>query len=264
VVGHNHAADASGTIALYQAIDAPLVSTSIRVAEMMKYTSNTWHALKVCFANEIGNLCKKVGVDSHEVMDTFCRDQKLNLSAYYLKPGFAFGGSCLPKDVRALQYHAKEVDVELPLIQSILPSNRLQIQHAIDDVLDTGKQNVGILGFSFKAGTDDLRESPIVILAEALLGKGRFLRIYDKNVSLARLVGANKDYIEKQIPHLSSLLCGTVNEVIDGSDVIVVGNAAPEFTEGVTACRSDQIIIDLVRLPLSGSLLRADYRGICW
>ena len=264
VVGHNHAADASGTIALYQAIDAPLVSTSIRVAEMMKYTSNAWHALKVCFANEIGNLCKKVGVDSHEVMDIFCRDEKLNLSAYYLKPGFAFGGSCLPKDVRALQYRAKEVDVELPLIQSILPSNRLQIQHAIDEVLDTGKQNVGILGFSFKAGTDDLRESPIVILAEALLGKGRSLRIYDKNVSLARLVGANKDYIEKQIPHLSSLLCNTVNEVIDGSDVIVVGNAAPEFTEGVTACRSDQIVIDLVRLPVSGSLLAADYRGICW
>jgi GDP-mannose 6-dehydrogenase len=264
VVGHNHAADASGTIALYQAIDAPLVSTSIRVAEMMKYTSNTWHALKVCFANEIGNLCKKVGVDSHEVMDIFCRDEKLNLSPYYLKPGFAFGGSCLPKDVRALQYHAKEVDVEMPLIQSILPSNRLQIQHAIDEILDTGKHNVGLLGFSFKAGTDDLRESPIVILAEALLGKGRRLRIYDKNVSLARLVGANKDYIEKQIPHLSSLLCDSVNDVIDGSDVIVVGNAAPEFTQGVTACRPDQIIIDLVRLPLSGSLVAADYRGICW
>jgi GDP-mannose 6-dehydrogenase len=264
VVGHNHAADASGTIALYQAIDAPLVSTSIRVAEMMKYTSNTWHALKVCFANEIGNLCKKVGVDSHEVMDIFCRDEKLNLSPYYLKPGFAFGGSCLPKDVRALQYHAKEVDVEMPLIQSILPSNRLQIQHAIDEILDTGKHNVGLLGFSFKAGTDDLRESPIVILAEALLGKGRRLRIYDKNVSLARLVGANKDYIEKQIPHLSSLLCDSVNDVIDGSDVIVVGNAAPEFTQGVTACRPGQIIIDLVRLPLSGSLVAADYRGICW
>jgi GDP-mannose 6-dehydrogenase len=264
VVGHNHAADASGTIALYQAIDAPLVSTSIRVAEMMKYTSNTWHALKVCFANEIGNLCKSMGVDSHEVMDIFCRDDKLNLSRYYLKPGFAFGGSCLPKDVRALQYRAKEVDVEMPLIQSILPSNRLQIQHAIDAVLDTGKLNVGLLGFSFKSGTDDLRESPIVILAEALLGKGRRLRIYDKNVSLARLVGANKDYIEKQIPHLSSLLSDTVQEVIDASDVIVVGNAAPEFTQGVTACRADQIIIDLVRLPLSGSLLAADYRGICW
>jgi GDP-mannose 6-dehydrogenase len=264
LVGHNHAADASGTIALYHAIDAPLISTSIRVAEMMKYTSNTWHALKVCFANEIGNLCKSVGVDSHEVMDIFCRDNKLNLSPYYLKPGFAFGGSCLPKDVRALQYRAKELDVEMPVIQSILPSNDLQIQRAIDDVLETGRQNIGLLGFSFKAGTDDLRESPIVILAEALVGKGRRLRIYDRNVSLARLVGANKDYIEQQIPHLSSLLCRTMDEVIGGSDVIVVGNAAPEFEQGLRACRPDQIIIDLVRLPISGLPLAADYRGICW
>ena len=264
LVGHNHAADASGTIALYQAIDAPLVSTSIRVAEMMKYTSNTWHALKVVFANEIGNLCKKLDVDSHEVMDIFCRDEKLNLSPYYLKPGFAFGGSCLPKDVRALQYRAKEVDVELPLISQILPSNRAQIQHALDQVLETGKKRVGLLGFSFKAGTDDLRESPIVILAEALLGKGVSLRIYDKNVSMAKLVGANKDYIVKQIPHLSSLLCNTIDEVIQGSDVIVVGNQAPEFSQAVMDCRADQIVIDLVRLPIYGSLVKADYRGICW
>src|SRR5256884_1026834 len=217
LVGHNHAADASGTIALYQAIDAPLVSTSIRVAEMIKYTSNTWHALKVVFANEIGNLCKKLNVDSHEVMDIFCRDEKLNLSSSYLKPGFAFGGSCLPKDVRALQYRAKELDVDVPVIQSILPSNRLQIQHAFDQVMETGKKRIGLLGFSFKAGTDDLRESPVVILAEALLGKGLQLRIYDKNVSLAKLVGVNKEYIEKQIPHLSSLLSDTIDDVIDTS-----------------------------------------------
>ena len=264
LVGHNHAADASGTIALYQSIDAPLISTSIRVAEMMKYTSNTWHALKVVFANEIGNLCKKLDVDSHEVMDIFCRDEKLNLSPYYLKPGFAFGGSCLPKDVRALQYRAKEVDVELPLISQILPSNKAQIQQALDQVLETGKKKVGLLGFSFKAGTDDLRESPIVILAEALLGKGVSLKIYDKNVSMAKLVGANKDYIVKQIPHLSSLLCNTIDEVIEGSDVIVVGNQAPEFAQAVMACRADQIVIDLVRLPIYGSLMKADYRGICW
>src|ERR671934_1124594 len=148
LVGHNHAADASGTIALYQAIDAPLISTGIRVAEMMKYTSNAWHALKVCFANEIGNLCKRVGVDSHDVMDIFCRDEKLNLSPYYLKPGFAFGGSCLPKDVRALQYRAKEVDLEMPLLGAVLGSNRLQVQHAIDQVIETGKKRVGLLGFS--------------------------------------------------------------------------------------------------------------------
>jgi GDP-mannose 6-dehydrogenase len=264
LVGHNHAADASGTIALYQAIDAPLVSTSIRVAEMMKYTSNTWHALKVCFANEIGNICKKVGIDSHEVMDIFCRDEKLNLSPYYLKPGFAFGGSCLPKDVRALQYRAKELDVELPLISQILPSNKLQIEHAFNAVMDTGMKRVGLLGFSFKAGTDDLRESPIVILAEALLGKGLALKIYDKNVSMARLVGANKDYIERQIPHLSSLLCNTVDEVIAGSDVIVIGNRSDEFREALTQTRKGQVVIDLVRLPIYGSLLRADYRGICW
>lgn len=264
LVGHNHAADASGTIALYQSIDAPLVSTSIRVAEMMKYTSNTWHALKVCFANEIGNLCKRLGVDSHEVMDIFCRDEKLNLSPYYLKPGFAFGGSCLPKDVRALQYRAKELDVEMPIIQSILPSNRMQIQQAIDQVLETGRKKIGLLGFSFKAGTDDLRESPLVILAEALLGKGFSLCIYDRNVSLAKLVGANKDYIERQIPHLSSLLCDTIDDVIDRSDVIIVGNQAPEFGAALARTRPDQIIIDLVRLPLYGALLPAEYRGICW
>ncbi len=264
LVGHNHAADASGTIALYQSIDAPLVSTSIRVAEMMKYTSNTWHALKVCFANEIGNLCKRLDVDSHEVMDIFCRDEKLNLSSYYLKPGFAFGGSCLPKDVRALQYRAKEEDLEMPVIQSILPSNRLQIEHAFDQVMETGRKKIGLLGFSFKAGTDDLRESPVVILAEALLGKGLQLRIYDRNVSLARLVGANKQYIEEQIPHLSSLLCDTIQEVVDGSEVIVVGNQAPEFAEAIAGCRADQIVIDLVRLPVEGGLLQADYRGICW
>ncbi len=264
LVGHNHAADASGTIALYQSIDAPLISTSIRVAEMVKYTSNTWHALKVCFANEIGNLCKQLDVDSHDVMDVFCRDEKLNLSRYYLKPGFAFGGSCLPKDVRALQHRAKELDVDLPVIQSILPSNKLQIDRALEQVIDTGKQQIGLLGFSFKAGTDDLRESPIVILAEALLGKGRRLRIYDKNVSLARLVGSNKEYIENQIPHLSSLLCDTIEEVIDQSEVIVVGTQAPEFAEAIERCRPDQIVVDLVRLPFRGALLKADYRGICW
>ncbi len=264
LVGHNHAADASGTIALYQSIDAPLFSTSVRVAEMMKYTSNAWHALKVCFANEIGNVCKEVGIDSHEVMDIFCRDEKLNLSSYYLKPGFAFGGSCLPKDVRALQYRARELDVDTPVLRAILPSNALQIQRALDAVLETGRKRVGMLGFSFKAHTDDLRESPLVILAEALLGKGISLRIYDKNVSVSRLVGANKDYIERQIPHLSSLLCDSIAETIEPSDVVIVGNQAPEFVEPVQRCRSDQIIVDLVRLPLSGAALAADYRGLCW
>jgi GDP-mannose 6-dehydrogenase len=264
LVGHNHAADATGTIALYAHVQAPLVSTSIRVAEMIKYASNTWHALKITFANEIGNVCKRLGVDSHEVMDIFVQDSKLNLSPCYLRPGFAFGGSCLPKDVRALQHRAREVDLELPVIQNILASNRLQIQHAVDAVLETGRKRVGLLGFSFKAGTDDLRESPLVILAEALLGKGCELRIYDRSVSLARLVGANKEYIEGQIPHLSSLLRSTVEEVIDASDVIVVGNLAPEFSEALTRCRPGQIVIDLVRVPADRARIAAEYRGIAW
>jgi GDP-mannose 6-dehydrogenase len=264
LIGHNHAADAAPTRALYQNLEAPLYSTSIQVAEMMKYTSNTWHAVKVVFANEIGNLCKRVGVDSHEVMDIFCKDDKLNLSPYYLKPGFAFGGSCLPKDVRALQYRAREVDLEMPMISSVLNSNHLQVQHAIERIVDTGMKKVGLFGFSFKAGTDDLRESPMVILAEALLGKGYQLSIYDRNVSLARLVGANRDYINGQIPHLSQHLCDTLDEVIAQSEVIVVGNAAPEFSDAVYRCRPDQTVIDLVRLPLDFSKMTARYDGICW
>ena len=264
LIGHNHAADAAPTTALYRNVAAPLYSTSIRVAEMMKYTSNTWHAVKVVFANEIGNLCKRVGIDSHEVMDIFCKDDKLNLSPYYLKPGFAFGGSCLPKDVRALQYRAKEVDLEMPLINSVLRSNMLQVEHAIEQIVATGKKRIGLLGFSFKAGTDDLRESPLVILAEALLGKGYQIRIYDRNVSLARLVGANKQYINEQIPHLSQHLCESTADVIESSDVIVIGNGSAEFSEAVTQCRPDQTVIDLVRIPLDFSKVRAQYDGICW
>ncbi len=181
-----------------------------------------------------------------------------------MKPGFAFGGSCLPKDVRAMQYRAKEVDLDMPMIGAVLGSNRLQVQHAIEQVVETGKKRIGLFGFSFKAGTDDLRESPMVILAEALLGKGYQLCIYDRNVSLARLVGANKQYIEEQIPHLSRHLCETIDEVIDASDVLVVGNASPEFAEAVMRCRPDQVVIDLVRLPLDFSRVRARYEGICW
>ena len=264
LVGHNHAADAVGTKSLYDALDAPVIGTSIRTAEMIKYTSNTWHALKVCFANEIGNLCKQLGVDSHDVMDIFCKDDQLNLSSYYLKPGFAFGGSCLPKDVRAIQYRAKELDVEMPVIASILPSNKLQVATALEQILETGKTNIGMLGFSFKAGTDDLRESPLVTLAEQLLGKGLKLRIYDKNVLMARLVGANKEYIQERIPHLSSLLCETIDEVVSDSDVLVVGNKAPEFVDALYRTKPEQIVIDLVRTPADSARIGATYRGICW
>ena len=264
LVGHNHAMDATQTVGLYASTDAPLIDTSIRVAEMVKYTSNVWHALKVCFANEIGNLCKRMDVDSHQLMDIFCADTKLNISPYYLKPGFAFGGSCLPKDVRAMQYRAKELDLDMPVLSSILPSNRLQVEHAFDEVIETGKKRIGLLGFSFKAGTDDLRESPMVGLAEMLIGKGLSLKIYDRNVSLARLVGANKHYIEQTIAHLSSLRVGSMDELIDGSDVIVIGNQGPEFIDALTRVRDDQIVIDLVRLPLTPAQTPHGYRGLCW
>ena len=265
LIGHNYTSDAGPTQALYSKVDAEMVTTSIRTAEMIKYASNTWHALKVCFANEVGNLCKRLDIDSHEVMDIFCRDEKLNLSSYYMKPGFAFGGSCLPKDVRAMQYRAKEVDLDMPVIQSILGSNQLQIQHALDLVAESGSKKVGLLGFSFKAGTDDLRESPIVILAEALLGKGYHLTIYDRNVSIARLVGANKDYINKQIPHLSSLLTESLDEVLAASDVIVVGNGSPEFADALRRTRPEQLVIDLFRVKnVSRDEIPARYTGICW
>ena len=203
--------------------------------------------MKICFANEIGNVCKAVGVDSHDVMDIFCQDDKLNISKAYMKPGFAFGGSCLPKDVRALAYRAKELDLELPLIEAVLPSNRRQIQHAIDRIVESGCRTVGMLGLSFKAGTDDLRESPLVILAEALLGKGYTLRIYDRNITIGRLIGANRAYIEEQIPHLARLMCDSADEVVDASELLVLGNASPDFADALARTREDQVIIDLVR-----------------
>lgn len=247
---------------LYSGIDAPVIATSVKTAEMVKYVCNCFHALKVSFANEVGNICKALGVDSHEVMDIFCQDTKLNLSSYYLKPGFAFGGSCLPKDLRAINYKAKQVDVEVPVLSSILPSNRQQIERAVEMVLATGKKRVGIFGFSFKAGTDDLRESPMVTLIETLIGKGLQLNIYDRDVSLARLFGANKEYIERQIPHIAQLMRGSIDEVLASADVLVVGNKAEEFNEIEKKCKEGQIVIDLVRLfdKTSGN----SYQGICW
>src|SRR5262245_24786127 len=247
--------DQSGSVvrSLYAEIDAPVFVTALKTAEMVKYVCNCFHALKVSFANEVGNICKELSIDSHEVMNVFCQDTKLNLSPYYLKPGFAFGGSCLPKDLRAINYKAKELDVEVPVLSSILPSNKQQIDRAIEMVIKTGKKQVGILGFSFKAGTDDLRESPMVALIETLIGKGIQLSIYDRDVALARLVGANKDYIERQIPHISQLMRATIDEVIDSAEVLVIGNRSAEFQRVDTQRRKDQIIIDLVRLFEHGS-----------
>lgn len=248
---------------LYAGIEAPLYVTEIKAAEMVKYACNSFHALKVSFANEIGNICKELSLDSHQVMEVFCQDTKLNLSPYYLKPGFAFGGSCLPKDLRALAYKARELDVETPVLSAILQSNRRQIERAIEMVLATGKKSIGVLGFSFKAGTDDLRESPMVTLIESLIGKGLQLAIYDRDVSLARLFGANKEYIEREIPHIANLMRPSVHEVLASSEVLIIGNRSPEFREIEPQLRNGQVIIDLVRL-FDGRVSDAKYQGICW
>lgn len=248
---------------LYSGMSAPLIRTSIETAEMVKYADNVWHALKVGFANEMGNLCKALNIDSHEVMDIFCQDTKLNLSPYYLKPGFAFGGSCLPKDVRALTYKGKTVDVSLPILNAILPSNHLQVQRGVEMVLSKGRRRVGVLGFSFKAGTDDLRESPVVEVIETLLGKGVDLRIYDKNVNVAALTGANRDYILNHIPHISRIMVDSAKEVMDFAEVVVVGNGASEFRHLVASRRKDQIVVDLVRVADHKSV-EGSYDGICW
>jgi GDP-mannose 6-dehydrogenase len=248
---------------LYAKIDAPIFVTSLKAAEMVKYACNCFHALKVSFANEFGSICKAAGVDSHQVMEIFCQDTKLNLSPYYLKPGFAFGGSCLPKDLRAINYRAKELDVEVPVLSAILPSNRLQIERAIDLVSRTGKKRIGVLGFSFKAGTDDLRESPMVTLIETLIGKGYQLSIYDRDVSVARLFGANKEYIEREIPHISQLMRESISQVVEGADVIVIGNKSEEFRQIESQVREGQVIIDLVRL-FDRPSTADSYEGICW
>lgn len=249
---------------LYADIEAPLFVTSLKTAEMVKYACNCFHALKVSFANEIGNICKAVGIDSHEVMKVFSQDTKLNLSPYYLTPGFAFGGSCLPKDLRAINYKAKQLDVEVPVLSAILPSNRLQIERAVNMVLQTGKKRVGVLGFSFKAGTDDLRESPMVTLIETLIGKGLQLALYDRDVSLAKLFGANKQYIEREIPHISQLMRGSVDEVLQDSEVLVIGNKAKEFQNIEGRIRKGQMVLDLVRLFDRSVGEKGSYQGICW
>ena len=263
VIGEVNRASGDLLAALYGRMPGPMIRTDIETAEMVKYADNAWHALKVGFANEIGNLCKALGVDAHKVMDVFCQDQKLNLSPYYLKPGFAFGGSCLPKDVRALLYKAKTLDLSLPILSAILPSNQLQIERGVQAVVEKGNNKVGILGFSFKAGTDDLRESPMVELTERLIGKGFDLRVYDRNVSLAAIHGANRDYILNRIPHISRLMVPSIQDVLAHAQTIVIGNAASEFADVQRRISDGQTIIDFVRVCDSRTILGV-YEGLCW
>ena len=250
-------------VGLYEKLDAPLVRTDVETAEMIKYIDNSWHALKIGFANEIGNLCKTFSVDAHKAMEIFCLDRKLNISSAYLMPGFAFGGSCLPKDLRALAYSAKLHDLELPILSSILPSNELQVARGLQLIMEKGHKRVGILGFSFKAGTDDLRESPMIEIIERLSGKGYDLRIYDKNVQVAKLVGANRDFILNRIPHISKLMVDDIDAVLGHAETIVIGNKAAEFDSVPARIQNGQSLVDFVRIANHRSN-NGQYQGICW
>lgn len=247
VIGSSDARSGDIVEGLYAGLEAPVYRVSARSASMVKYASNAYHALKVSFANEVGVLCNALGIDSHEVMDVFVQDRRLNVSSAYLKPGFAFGGSCLPKDLRALLYAAKTNDVEVPLLRSVLPSNDLHIQRVVDTLTELQCRDVALLGLSFKPGTDDLRESPLVRLAEALIGKGFRLAIYDSDVSISNVFGRNRAYIERVLPHINDLLQTDLEGVIGKARVLIIGKRSDAADKVRSLMRPDQWIIDLTR-----------------
>jgi GDP-mannose 6-dehydrogenase len=263
VIGELDGASGDALAELYAKLDAPLIRTDIETSEMIKYIDNSWHALKIGFANEIGNLCKSFSIDAHRAMAIFCEDKKLNISSAYLKPGFAFGGSCLPKDLRALAYSAKLHDLELPILNAILPSNELQVARGLQLIMEQGHKRIGILGFSFKEGTDDLRESPMIEIIERLAGKGYDVRIYDKNVQVARLVGANRDFILNRIPHISRLMVDNMEAVLQHAETIVIGNKSTEFESVPQSLHTGQCLVDFVRISKNTSN-NGEYSGICW
>lgn len=264
VIGELSAASGDPVATLYEDLRAPLFRVSLRVAEAAKYVDNAFHALKIAFANEIGAYCQAVDIDSHEVMQAFLADHKLNISAAYLRPGFAFGGSCLPKDLRALVHAARRADLELPLLESILPSNERHLRRTADVVLALGRRRVGLLGLAFKPGIDDLRESPLVELAETLVGKGFDLRIYDPAVSVSRLIGTNREYMVEHLPHLSELLVETIGELVEHAEVCVVGAASSESVKALAEAGGLHVV-DLVRLPDAADRRgREGYVGVAW
>ncbi len=264
IIGSNHDAAVERLQALFGHLPCKFIRTSVRAAEMMKYTCNNFHALKITFANETARLCGALGVDAFEVMDLVCQDTQLNISRAYLKPGFAFGGSCLPKDLRATAYLAKQRDVELPMLGHVLASNQAHLELALQKVTALGKRKVGFVGLSFKTGTDDLRESPMVSLAELLIGKGYELRIYDPEVHLARLLGANKSFIEQHLPHIGQMLAPELDAVVAGSDVLVLSSSSRPVIDALARlARPEQVVIDLVNLPADTGL-RASVQGLCW
>jgi GDP-mannose 6-dehydrogenase len=264
LIGTHEPKSAEAVKAIYAGIDAPLHATTVGVAETVKYACNSFHAVKVTFANEIGAVCKAVGVDSHEVMRIFCEDRKLNISPAYLRPGFAFGGSCLPKDVRALTYKARQMDVDAPMLAAAMESNRKLIERAYDTIIGTGARKIGVLGMSFKAGTDDLRESPVVTLIEMLIGKGMDVAVFDRDVSSANLIGSNREYIEKEIPHIWTLVDDSMERVVKRSEVVVIGNGTPAFRTIGEQLTNGQIVVDLVRAFGDKLSDNKQYHGINW
>lgn len=264
VVGGDSARSVEKIRQVFEHLPCEFVGTDIGTAEMLKYACNSFHTLKIGFANEIGRVAQSLGVDSRAVMSLVCKDTHLNISPAYLRPGFAFGGPCLPKDLRALLYVAKSNDVDIPMLASLLPSNHLHIEHAIETVLSSGRRKIGMIGLSFKSGTDDLRESPLVVLAETFIGKGLDLQIFDPEVNLSRLIGANKRYIEEAIPHIASLMLDDCKKLITGCDVLVVGLQEEEIEQSVYEYGTDeQLVLDLVGIS-SPERVRGNYRGICW
>lgn len=263
VIGADDAEVTSIVASLYAGIPGPLVRTTPDIAETIKYVDNSWHALKVAFANEIGNICQAVGVDSNAVMDVFVLDEKLNISKSYLRPGFAFGGSCLPKDVRAICYLAQQLDLNLPVLKAITSSNQAQIERAIDRALSFDKRKIAVLGCTFKDGTDDLRESPYVILIERLLGKGCEIRIFDKNIHLSMLTGANRDYITGTIPHIATLMVDSAAKAVVGADLVLLAANGPEYVTAIDTMTEEQQLLDFVGLS-SARGLGTRYHAINW
>lgn len=265
VVGESDSRSGSLVMSLYEGLGGPRFRVPIPVAEMTKYVDNSFHALKVTFGNEIGTLCAALGLDSHVLMDVFLADTKLNISTAYLRPGFAFGGSCLPKDVRALMHTARSRDIELPVLANILVSNEMHIRRVIDSILPLGKRKVGIFGLAFKPGTDDLRESPMVELAERLVGKGFEVKIFDSNVALSRLLGANRTYLADHLPHIDEMLTDDVESVVSHGDVFIAGTLDPCVVDAIRRLGAEDTLIDLVRLPdAEQRRLRPGYVGIAW
>ncbi len=263
LIGSAHPDAAEKVASLYRQLPAEVIITDVKIAELMKYVNNTFHALKVSFANEVGNICSALEIDSHKVMELFCKDKELNISPYYFKPGFAYGGSCLPKDLKGLQTLAHDLYVKTPLIESIDKTNQLQISRAVEIIQETGKKKLGFMGLSFKAGTDDLRNSPAVTLIETLLGKGYEITIYDRNVQLSKLTGTNKEYIDTHIPHLSKLMKPKIEDLLNDCELIIVNNKEQEYADTLAQLDTDHHILDMVRL--SAEIReKKNYKGINW